>query len=103
MGDVISFVGTDHGWGSHQLVMGGGINKSEVVGKLPSLALGGDDDQKTQGRIIPTIANIQIQAEIADWFGAEKSFLPELFPHLSNFQKDGGDLSSAFVNLGLKS
>ena len=95
--------GTDHGWGSHQLVMGGGINKSEVVGKLPSLALGGDDDQKTQGRIIPTIANIQIQAEIADWFGAEKSFLPELFPHLSNFQKDGGDLSSAFVNLGLKS
>ena len=95
--------GTDHGWGSHQLVMGGGINKSEVVGKLPSLVLGGDDDQKTQGRIIPSIANIQIQAELAHWFGAEKSFLPELFPHLSNFQTDGGDLSSAFVNLGLKS
>ena len=95
--------GTDHGWGSHQLVMGGGINKSEVIGKLPSLALGGDDDQKTQGRIIPSIANIQIQAELAHWFGAEKSFLPELFPHLSNFQIDGSDLSSAFVNLGLKS
>ena len=95
--------GTDHGWGSHQLVMGGGINQSSVIGKLPSLALGGDDDQKTQGRIIPTTANIQIQAELAHWFGAEKSFLPELFPHLSNFQKDGDDFTSAFVNLGLKS
>ena len=61
--------GTDHGWGSHQLIMGGGINQSSVIGKLPSLALGGDDDQKTQGRIIPTIANIQIQAELAHWFG----------------------------------
>ena len=95
--------GTDHGWGSHQLVMGGGIDKSDVVGKLPSMALGGDDDQKTQGRIIPSIANIQIQAELAHWFGAEKSFLPELFPHLPNFQKDRTDLHSAFVNLGLKS
>ena len=95
--------GTDHGWGSHQLIMGGGINKSGVIGKLPSLALGGDDDQKTQGRIIPTIANIQIQAELAHWFGVEKSFLPELFPHLSNFQKDGTDLTSSFVNIGLKS
>lgn len=95
--------GTDHGWGSHQLIMGGGINQSAVVGKLPSLALGGEDDQHKQGRIIPTIANIQIQAELAHWFGVEQSFLPKLFPHLSNFQKDGNDLASAFVNLGLKS
>ena len=95
--------GTDHGWGSHQLVMGGGINQSEVVGKLPSLALGGDDDQKTQGRIIPTIANIQVQAELAHWFGVDKPLLSKIFPHLSNFQNDGDDLTSAFVNLGLKS
>ena len=95
--------GTDHGWGAHQLVMGGGINQSSVIGKLPSLALGGDDDQKTQGRIIPTIANIQIQAELAHWFGVDKPLLSKIFPHLSNFQKDGDDLTSAFVNLGLKS
>jgi uncharacterized protein (DUF1501 family) len=95
--------GTDHGWGSHQLVMGGGIDKSEVVGKLPSLALGGDDDQKTQGRIIPSIANIQVQAELAHWFGVDKPLLSKIFPHLPNFQKAGDDLTSAFVNLGLKS
>ncbi len=95
--------GTDHGWGAHQLVLGGGINQSSVVGKLPSLALGGDDDQKTQGRIIPTIANIQIQAELAHWFGVDKPLLSKIFPHLANFQKDGDDLTSAFVNLGLKS
>ncbi|MEC7800921.1 MAG: DUF1501 domain-containing protein [Verrucomicrobiota bacterium] len=93
--------GTDHGWGAHQLVMGGGINKSEILGKLPSLALGGDSDHGNQGRIIPTIANIQIQAEIARWFGAEDDFLHELFPHLSNFQTNPDFITSSFLNLGL--
>ena len=94
--------GTDHGWGSHQLVMGGGIDKSEILGELPSLELGGESDHGNQGRIIPTIANIQIQAELAQWFGVENQFLGELFPHLSNFQTNPF-ISSSFLNLGLQS
>ena len=95
--------GTDHGWGGNQMIMGGGINQAEIIGKLPSLAIGGADDYSEQGRIIPSIANIQVQAELAHWFGVEKNFLPELFPHISNFQSDANDVTSSFVNLGFSS
>ena len=95
--------GTDHGWGGNQMVMGGGIDKSEIIGTLPSLAIGGADDYSEQGRIIPSIANIQIQAELAHWLGVESSFLTELFPHLPNFQSNPYDTTSSFVNLGFSS
>ena len=95
--------GTDHGWGGNQMIMGGGINQAEIIGKLPSLAIGGADDYSEQGRTIPTIANIQVQAELAHWFGVEKNYLPELFPHISNFQSDAKDVTSSFVNLGFSS
>jgi uncharacterized protein (DUF1501 family) len=95
--------GTDHGWGGNQMIMGGGIDKSEIIGTLPSLAIGGADDYSEQGRIIPSIANIQIQAELAHWLGVESSFLTELFPHLPNFQSNPYDTTSSFVNLGFSS
>jgi uncharacterized protein (DUF1501 family) len=95
--------GTDHGWGGNQMIMGGGIDKSEIIGKLPSLAIGGADDYSEQGRIIPSIANIQIQAELAHWLGVESDYLTELFPHLPNFQNDPSDATSSFVNLGFSS
>ena len=92
--------GTDHGWGGNQMIMGGGINHSEIIGKLPSLAIGGADDYSEQGRIIPTIANIQVQAELAHWFGVDENYLKVLFPHISNFQSNASDVKSSFVNLG---
>ena len=95
--------GTDHGWGGHQMIMGGGINKSELIGNLPSLALGGADDYSNQGRIIPAIANIQIRAELALWLGVEPNYLMELFPHLPNFQTNSGDVNSSLVDLGFSS
>jgi uncharacterized protein (DUF1501 family) len=85
------------------MIMGGGIDKSEIIGKLPSLAIGGADDYSEQGRIIPSIANIQIQAELAHWLGVESDYLTELFPHLPNFQNDPSDATSSFVNLGFSS
>ena len=92
--------GTDHGWGGNQMIMGGGINQAEIIGELPSLAIGGADDYSEQGRIIPTIANIQVQAELAHWFGVDENYLKELFPHISNFQSDANDVTSSFVKLG---
>ena len=92
--------GTDHGWGGNQMIMGGGINHAEIIGKLPSLAIGGADDYSEQGRIIPKIANIQVQAELAHWFGVDENYLKVLFPHISNFQSNESDVKSSFVNLG---
>lgn len=95
--------GTDHGWGGNQMIMGGGINQSQIIGKLPSLTIGGADDYSEQGRIIPKIANIQVQAELAHWFGVDEDNLKELFPHISNFQSDANDVTSSFLNLGFSS
>ena len=46
--------GTDHGWGGHQLVMGGAVNGSKPIGTWPELVLGGEDDY-SKGRLIPKI------------------------------------------------
>jgi len=36
--------GSDHGWGGHQIVVGGGVNGGKVYGAFPSLKLGQDQD-----------------------------------------------------------
>jgi hypothetical protein len=58
------------------------------------------DDYSEQGRIIPKIANIQVQAELAHWFGVDENYLKVLFPHIANFQSNASDVKSSFVNLG---
>ena len=45
--------GTDHGWGSHHLILGGAVNGQRTYGKFPTLAVNGPDDTNT-GRWIPT-------------------------------------------------
>ena len=48
-------LGTDHGWGSHHMVMGGAVRGQRIFGRYPVLALGGPDDT-SDGRWIPTIS-----------------------------------------------
>ena len=40
--------GTDHGWGTHCLVMGGAVNGGDIYGRMPSLVVGGPDDTGTR-------------------------------------------------------
>lgn len=76
--------GTDHGWGAHQLVVGGPVSGRRIYGTMPVLAVGGDDDVGG-GRIIPTQSADQYAATIARWFGVPDSRLTEIAPHLGNF------------------
>lgn len=75
--------GSDHGWGGHQLVVGGAV-RCGVHGRLPTLAVNGPDDAGN-GRIIPTTAFDQYMATLARWFGLPDAELDAVFPHLRNF------------------
>jgi uncharacterized protein (DUF1501 family) len=77
--------GTDHAWGSHHLVVGGAVHGGQIYGAMPTLALGGPDDEGAEGRWIPTIAVDQYAATLAAWFGADAAALASVLPNLAAF------------------
>ncbi|MEP6484042.1 MAG: DUF1501 domain-containing protein [Rudaea sp.] len=100
--------GTDHGWGSHHLVVGGAVKGKKFYGngcgftagtnygvimpslKNPSTSWGTpspnqNDSGDGYGRVIPTSSVDQYAATLAAWFGLNTSDINLLFPNLSNF------------------
>ncbi len=86
-------LGSDHGWGTHQLIVGGAVNGRKTYGTFPTLAVGGPDDTST-GRWIPTTSVDQYAATLARWMGVGKSNIATVFPNLTRFtgSYDGGYL-----------
>ena len=85
-------VGTDHGWGSHQIVMGDSVAGAQFYGipgsngtPFPTLLLSGPDDTDDRGRFIPTSSVDQYAATLGKWFGLQVADYPAVFPLLSNF------------------
>ena len=92
-GDIGS-VGTDHAWGSHLFVLGGGALGGNFYGTpgtngtaFPTLVIGGPDDTSPddRGRWIPTSGVEQYGATLATWFGVAAADLPTVFPLIGNF------------------
>ena len=77
--------GSDHAWGSHHFILGGGVQGGKIYGSFPSLALGGDYDANARGTLIPTTAIAQYGATLAQWFGVSAANLPSIFPNIGNF------------------
>jgi uncharacterized protein (DUF1501 family) len=75
--------GSDHAWGSHQLILGGAV-KGGYYGTMPSLKVGGPDDFGL-GRLVPTTSTDQVAATLASWFGVAAADITTMFPNLSNF------------------
>lgn len=75
--------GTDHGWGSHSLVIGGAVNGGDIFGSLPNLQPGTADIWR-QNYIIPKIAADQIGGSLGRWFGLDDTQLRTIFPALQN-------------------
>jgi uncharacterized protein (DUF1501 family) len=86
--------GTDHGWGSHQMMMGGAVRGGEFYGVAPELIIGGNDDIG-EGRIIPTTSMDQYAATLASWYGLPSGNFADVFPNLARFNSvDLGFLNS---------
>jgi uncharacterized protein (DUF1501 family) len=76
--------GSDHGWGSHQLVLGGAVQGGRLFGSFPTLAVNGPDDTG-QGRWIPTTSVDEFSATLATWFGVSPSDLSTVLPNIGRF------------------
>jgi uncharacterized protein (DUF1501 family) len=79
--------GSDHGWGSHHIVMGGQIKGGRVYGQWPDIS-GFDSGTHNvgQGRLLPTMAVDHLAARLAQWMGVtDANALKQIAPHLGNF------------------
>lgn len=77
--------GSDHGWGSHQLILGGAVQGGRLYGQFPDLALGGPDDAGSRGALIPTTAIDQYGATLAQWLGVGADQVEAVFPNIGRF------------------
>jgi uncharacterized protein (DUF1501 family) len=88
--------GTDHGWGGHHFVVGGGVQGQRFYGAMPALTRYDDNnpasnpDDTGYGQVIPTIAVDQYAATLARWFGVDSGGIADIFPNLGRFPGYGG-------------
>lgn len=61
--------GTEHGWGSTQLMFGGAIAGGRVFGEFASMRAGAADDATGTGVWVPSVGKDSYLGEIAAWCG----------------------------------
>jgi uncharacterized protein (DUF1501 family) len=79
--------GTDHGWGSHHIVAGGGVAGQNIYGEYPVVGANQANDVGA-GRLIPTTAVEQYGGTLGRWMGLSDSQVREVFPNFGNFGSD---------------
>ncbi len=89
--------GSDHGWGSHHVVIGDDVVGKNLYGTYPDLALTSNPLDTGRGRWLPTTSVDQYGATMAKWFGVPDSRLNEIFPNLHRFN----DRDLGFMKAGV--
>lgn len=87
--------GSDHGWGSHHLMVGGAVKGKAFYGSAPPVSnsnttAAGDQWHVGQGRLLPSTSVDQYAATLARWFGVSESELNGILPNLRHFGVAGG-------------
>ncbi|HEX6126312.1 MAG TPA: DUF1501 domain-containing protein [Pyrinomonadaceae bacterium] len=89
-------VGSDHAWGSHMFVVGGGITAADFYGMngangtpFPHIAFNTGDDADNgsgaRGRWIPATSVEQYAATLARWYGLPDASMASVFPKIASF------------------
>jgi uncharacterized protein (DUF1501 family) len=92
--------GSDHGWGAHHFIVGGGVRGGRFYGRAPQVSLT-SDDQVGQGRLLPSTSVDEFSATLAQWFGVSTSELPSVAPNIGRFASpDLGFMKPAPAALG---
>ena len=76
--------GSDHGWGAHHFIMGGGVRGGQFYGTAPHTSVI-SNDQVGEGRLLPTTSIDQFVGTLAKWFGANTGEISNLLPNLGRF------------------
>ena len=97
--------GSDYGWGSHHLMVGGAVKGTAFYGTAPPISVGATtapDDQwhVGQGRLPPSTSVDQYAATLAKWFGGSDTEMSGVLPSIRRFGSASGPLDSP-VNLGV--
>jgi len=88
--------GSDHGWGSHHMVVGGAVNGQRFYGVAPPISVADTKDaggnylpenawHVGQGRLLPRTSSDQYAATLAKWFGVTDAEMPGVLPKIVNF------------------
>ena len=76
--------GSDHGWGGHQIVMGGAVRGAQVYGRYPDLSPS-NPLNIGDGIYAPTTSTDEYFAELALWLGLPAAQLDYVLPNLRTF------------------
>lgn len=76
--------GSDHAWGAHHFIIGGGVKGGEIYGKTPQFGVDTIYDVG-RGRLIPTTSVDQYVATLCRWFGVNDNDMARITPNLKNF------------------
>jgi len=83
--------GTDHAWGGHYFLLGGGIDGARILGKYPSrLDETAEENIGRNHRMLPTTSWEMVWHGLCEWFGADVAQISsEILPNLDNFPVEG--------------
>lgn len=77
--------GTDHGWGGHQFVMGEPVNGGQIIGRVPSLEVGSEDEYENM--TIPQFSVEQYASNLTRWLGLQDEDEITIFPNAKAFNQ----------------
>ena len=100
--------GSDHGWGSHHMIVGGAVNgttatQGRFYGNAPPVSVGdsttdsNDQWHVGQGRLLPSTSVDQYAATLAQWFGVESTEMAGILPNIGHFGGSGYPLDLGFM------